>query len=168
MTTQPRFLGCHMYFFCHVYLLPGTKQSRWPQLLFQFTLISPGEYLGFCLSITFLEIGGPGGAIYLPYLVLHHTAQSAQNEMSTLQGLGTQSNDNLEIYAVNQGLTLRFQATCQKRSFDKNQWSKTRFLVINLLSIRFWNPSLKNLGAHSKIQGYAPGSLGESNPEFPL
>ena len=30
----------------------------------------------------------------------------------------------------NQGLTLRFQARGRKRNFDKNQWSKIRFLVI--------------------------------------
>ena len=30
----------------------------------------------------------------------------------------------------NQGLTLRFQARGPKRNFDKNQWSKTQFLVI--------------------------------------
>ena len=29
------------------------------------------------------ERGGPGGAIYPSYLVLHHTAWSAQNGMST-------------------------------------------------------------------------------------
>ena len=29
-----------------------------------------------------LEIWGSGGAIYLPYLVLHHTAWSAQKGMS--------------------------------------------------------------------------------------
>ena len=30
-----------------------------------------------------IEIWGSGGAIYLPYLVLHHTAWSAQKGMST-------------------------------------------------------------------------------------
>ena len=30
-----------------------------------------------------IEIWGSGGAIYLPYLVLHHTAWSAQEGMST-------------------------------------------------------------------------------------
>ena len=30
-----------------------------------------------------LAIGGPGGAIYLPYLVLLHTARSTQKGMST-------------------------------------------------------------------------------------
>ena len=35
-----------------------------------------------------LEIGASGGAIYLPYLVLHHTAWSTQKGMSTLYGLG--------------------------------------------------------------------------------
>ena len=29
-----------------------------------------------------LDVGGSGGAIYLPYLVLHHTAWSAQKWMS--------------------------------------------------------------------------------------
>ena len=38
-----------------------------------------------------LEIRGSGGAIYLPYLVLHHTAWSAQKGMSTFKGLGTYS-----------------------------------------------------------------------------
>ena len=30
---------------------------------------------------------GSGGAIYLPYLVLHHTVQSTQKGMSTFYGL---------------------------------------------------------------------------------
>ena len=34
-----------------------------------------------------LEIAGSGGAIYLPYLVLHHTAWSKQKGMSTFKGL---------------------------------------------------------------------------------
>ena len=40
---------------------------------------------GSSLSMTkSLEIGGPGGAIYLPYLVLLHTAWSTRKGMSTL------------------------------------------------------------------------------------
>ena len=38
-----------------------------------------------------LKIGGSGGAIYLPYLVLYYTAWSTQKGMSTLQGLGAYS-----------------------------------------------------------------------------
>ena len=35
------------------------------------------------------EKAGPGGAIYLPYLVVPHTTWSAQKGMSTFKGLGT-------------------------------------------------------------------------------
>ena len=45
---------------------------------------------GFSLSSTKpkpLEIVEPGGAIYLPYLVLHHTVWSAQKRMSTFLAL---------------------------------------------------------------------------------
>ena len=48
-----------------------------------------------------------------------------------------------------QGLTLRFQTRGPERSFEENEWSKTGFLGI--IHILFWAPSLKNLGAHSKI-----------------
>ena len=34
------------------------------------------------------------------------------------------------VGTLTQGLTLRFQARGPKRSFNKNKWSKTRFLVI--------------------------------------
>ena len=70
------------------FLLQGTKYSWWPQWSIQFTLISPG----FSLCINILEIGGAGGAIYQHTWLLHHTAWSAQEGMSTFQGLGTQSN----------------------------------------------------------------------------
>ena len=35
-----------------------------------------------------------------------------------------------QMSLVNQGLTLSFHARGPKRSFDKNKWSKTGFLVI--------------------------------------
>ena len=38
-------------------------------------------------SVIPLEIGGPGGAIYLQYLVLCNTAWSIQKAMSTFKGL---------------------------------------------------------------------------------
>ena len=41
-----------------------------------------------CIFIPHLSmIGGSGGAIYLPYLVLHHTAWSNPKGMSTFWGL---------------------------------------------------------------------------------
>ena len=46
---------------------------------------------GLSLSLTRLEIGRSGGAIYLPSLVLHHTAWSTRKEMSTVSELGAQS-----------------------------------------------------------------------------
>ena len=48
-----------------------------------------------------------------------------------------------------QGLTLRFPARSRKRSFDKKSMVKNGISV--LLYILFWAPSLKDLGAHSKI-----------------
>ena len=50
-----------------------------------------------------LVIGGPGGAIYLPYLALHLTTWSTQKGMSTLQGPGAQSRTsyrNCDLMAV--------------------------------------------------------------------
>ena len=41
-----------------------------------------------------LEIVEPGGAIYLPYLVLHHTAWSTQKRMSTFLALAAYSLGN--------------------------------------------------------------------------
>ena len=35
-------------------------------------------------DITPLEMGGPGGAIYISYLVLHHSTWSAQKGMSAV------------------------------------------------------------------------------------
>ena len=58
-----------------------------------------------------------------------------------------------------QGLTLRFQATGLKRSFDKFSGQKQEFCIINLLCILFRAHSLKNIGAHSK-----KGPLGKLNP----
>ena len=43
---------------------------------------------GLSLSMISLEIGGPGGAIGLPLLVLHHTTWSDKKDMSTFKGLG--------------------------------------------------------------------------------
>ena len=53
------------------------------------TAIAPGVH---CIEEQYdikpLEIGGPCGAFYLPYMVLHHTAWSTQKGVSTSQGLG--------------------------------------------------------------------------------
>ena len=63
-----------MYFFCHVFLFPDIN--------------SLGGHSGqFSLHLYHQDSVGPetyrrsGGAIYLPYLVLHHTAWSTQKGM---------------------------------------------------------------------------------------
>ena len=54
-----------------------------------------------------------------------------------------------------QGLSLRFLAKGPKRSFDKNKWSKTGFLVI-IRTI---------LGPTAKSSDICPRPLGMSNPD---
>ena len=63
-------LDFYAFICCCFFLLPGTKQSRWPCWP-----IHRGNR-GLCLSVTWLkwpEIVGPYGAIYLSYLVLRLT-----------------------------------------------------------------------------------------------
>ena len=66
-----------------------------------------------------------------------------------------------------QGQTLRFQARGPKRSFDKNQWSKTRFLVI---FHTFLGPfqTEKSRGLQLNLGAYAPAPLGKSNTDLPV
>ena len=61
-----------------------------------------------------------------------------------------------------QGLTLRFQARGPKRSFDKNKWSKTGFLV-NFHTILGLQTE-KSRGPQQNLGAYAPRPLGKSNP----
>ena len=61
-----------------------------------------------------------------------------------------------------QGLTLRFQARGLKRSFDKNKWSKTGFLVIIHTILGPW--SEKSRGPQQNLGAYGPGPLWMSNP----
>ena len=50
---------------------------------------------------------------------------------------------------LHQGLTPSFQARGPIRSFDKKLSGQKQDFW--LLYVQFWAPSLKNLGAHSKI-----------------
>ena len=74
------FLSC---FFC--YQAPNGLGGH----IGQFSLhLSHQGNRGFSLNMTkYLEIG-PGGAIYLPYLLLHHTALSTQNVNILVTSLG--------------------------------------------------------------------------------
>ena len=51
---------------------------------------------GLSLSMT----GGAGGAVYIPYLVQHHTAWSTRKGMLTFSGLRAWSTAGLFQYAV--------------------------------------------------------------------
>ena len=72
---QPRFLGCHMYFFCHLFLLPGTKQSRWPQWQIQSTFVSPG----FSLIVTNLQRYEQEYELYYSLTAIYDTQRKYNN-----------------------------------------------------------------------------------------
>ena len=65
-----------MNFYVMVFLLPGTEYSLGGHSgQFSFHLSHQGNReLTLSMTLKPLEIGGPDGAIYLPCLVLHHTA----------------------------------------------------------------------------------------------
>ena len=73
-------MSFYVIFFC--YQAPNSQGGHSGQ--FSLHLSHQGNR-EFSLSMTkHLEIGVPGGAIYLPYMLLHQTAWSTQRGMSTL------------------------------------------------------------------------------------
>ena len=97
-----------------------------------------------------LAVSSPSLLILFPVQVMKHQQQQ-RGERGLLPTAYTTSLRQvpltlllLRVDTDEQGLTLRFQARGPKRSFDK-------FNSISVLYILFQAPSLKNLGAHSKI-----------------